>query len=76
MGVPVYLNNCFKLRDLPHDLRNNDPFHVPFVRTDFGKRAYSIVGPDLFNMVPEEICEASSIEILLEKLEACFFGQA
>ena len=72
MGVPVYLNNCFKL----HDLRNDDLFHVPFVRTDFGKRAFSIAGPDLFNKVPEEIREASSIENFRKKLKARYFGQA
>ena len=48
-------------------------FHIVYVRSSLGKRAFSVIGPRLWNSLPPDTRKSSTLPIFCSKLKTHFF---
>ena len=72
---PYYLKEVFEFA--PHcriDTRNNFPKpKIPFRKTNTGQKAFSFVGPSLWNSLPELIKKTDNLNTFNSLTTVCFF---
>ena len=70
--APAIMNSVFELNDNPYSLRNDMAFfksrNVHTVR--YGIETASFVGPRIWNSLPQEIKESTSLQIFKSKIKA------
>ena len=70
--APAIMNSVFELNDNPHSLRNDMAFfksrNVHTVR--YGIETASFVGPRIWNSLPQEIKESTSLQIFKSKIKS------
>ena len=76
--APSYLTDLLTPLELPHDLRSisNGKLKVPRSRTvSYGDRAFSVAAPQLWNELPLDIRNASSLSLFKTKLKTHLFEE-
>jgi len=73
---PGYLYDMLSLRPEPRSLRSSSLhlLQVPRTKTVHGDRAFSVVAPSIWNTIPLDIRNTSSVEIFRRKLKTHFFS--
>ena len=67
--APDYLAEMFNVRETHYDIRNNNQFTLPSFNTiTYGKKSFTYYGAKLWNNLPNEIKESSSLSILKKAL--------
>ena len=67
--APDYLAEMFNVRETHYDIRNNNQFTLPSFNTiTYGKKSFTYYGAKLWNNLPNEIKESSSLGILKKAL--------
>ena len=77
-GSPAYLIDCLKYRNIDIDIRGVTAASLQedYAKTGYGKRAYSIAAPFLWNRLPEKVQFAPSLENFRKLLKAHYFDEA
>jgi len=75
---PAYLRSslhaCHSTRSLR--LSNTNPLHVPFVRTSFGSRSFSVTAPKIWNSLPPSLHTCTSPDTFRRHLKTHHCQQA
>ena len=74
--APSYLSELLTPRNIPRELRSSSTcnFKIPRARTtSYGDRAFSIAAPQLWNELPPEIRDASTLSLFKSKLKTHLF---
>ena len=71
--APVYLQDLLSYKDLSTSRRPCD-LYVPIASTKYGIRAFSTVGPKVWNQLPSNIKECSEVTIFKKKLKTHLFN--
>lgn len=74
-GEPKYL--CNHLTKLPVSARRSSGKNllvIPFVRSEIGRRSFSVAGPSVWNSLPQLIRDSTSIEIFKSRLKTYLFS--
>ena len=68
--APVYLCNMFRMYKPPRELRSSDRLilEIPRTKTVYGDRAFSVLGPRLYNELPQCIIESTTLSIFKKEL--------
>ena len=77
--APAYIKNLLKNYYPPRDLRSSKKnlLVVPAFRTNsYGRRAFSVVAPLLWNSLPQHIRDAGSLDIFKRRLKTALFIRA
>ena len=74
--APVYLQNTLHLHQPPRNLRSSNSLklQVPRIKHNWGDRAFSYMGPKLWNGLPKSLREASSIDGFKKNLMTYIFN--
>jgi hypothetical protein len=76
-NAPEYLKNLLVIRTQNRILRSSSKYKqlvIPLVRkSTFASRSFSVVGPTLWNHIPDEIKESPTIDLFKCKLKTYFF---
>ena len=68
--APMYLNDMFKYAHYGHTVR----LIVPYGTTkSYGDRSFSVIGPKLFNALPETVKQALSVDAFKSSLKTYLF---
>ena len=67
--APPYLQNLFSFVSHGNTVR----LHVPSTLTKFGLRAFSVIGPKIYNLLPADIKEVTEISLFKQKLKTYLF---
>ena len=60
---PSYLNEIFKIKDVPYEMRDNLRMDQPLrKKTNFGLRSVTYVGSKIWNVLPANIKNAENVE--------------
>ena len=77
--APAYIKNLLKNYYPPRDLRSSKKnlLVVPAFRTNsYGRRAFSVIAPLLWNSLPQHIRDAGSLDIFKRRLKTALFIRA
>ena len=77
--APAYIKNLLKKYYPPRDLRSSKKnlLVVPAFRTNsYGRRAFSVIAPLLWNSLPQHIRDAGSLDIFKRRLKTALFIRA
>ena len=69
---PYYLCEMLSYCNYGHNIVLNEPY----VKTTYGARAFCKAGPQLWNSLPSEIRECSSLETFKSRLKTYLFNEA
>ena len=75
-GTPSYLQRLLTPRQVVRELRSSSRllYSVPSsVRTTFGRRAFSFVGPSIWNRLPEEVTSSETVSTFKRRLKTHHF---
>ena len=77
-GQPSYLSDLLKESTCTRQLRssNTSQFLVPFAKTKWGQRSFSVAGPIIWNSLPPNIKSANSATSFRKLLKTYLFVQA
>ena len=68
---PSIIAELFEQRNENYNLRNNNPFTIPAVRTvQHGSESISFLGPKIWNILPDNIKNAESLNVFKTKIKA------
>ena len=72
---PTYLYNSLSFPSHTVSTRSSDSLvlSIPYVRSSLGKRAFSVIGPRLWNSLPPDTRNSSSLPIFRSKLKTHLF---
>ena len=72
---PVYLKDLLPPKPCPRELRNSHEIllDVTKMRVKYGDRAFSVLGPRLWNDLPSDIRESSSVKAFKSALKTHLF---
>ena len=72
---PTYLYNSLSFPSHSVSTRSSDSLvlSIPYVRSSLGKRAFSVIGPRLWNSLPPDTRNSSSLPIFRSKLKTHLF---
>ena len=73
-GTPSYLQRLLTPRQAARQLRSSSHrlFTVPRVHSSFGRRAFSFVGPSVWNKLPTDLTSCETVSTFKRKLNAPF----
>ena len=77
--APIYIQEFLQLYTPSRNLRSsnrNKLFKPYFNLNSYGKRAFSVAAPELWNILPEDIKSANSIDDFKRKLKTFLFKRA
>ena len=61
-NAPTIVSELFSFANVNYSLRSGSQFHQPFANTAWnGRETVSYLGPNIWNMVPEEMKQKSSL---------------
>ena len=68
---PSIIAELFEQRNENYNLRNNNPFTIPAVRTvHHGSESISFLGPKIWNILPDNIKNAESLNVFKTKIKS------
>ena len=72
---PTYLYNSLSFPSHSVSTRSSDSLvlSIPYVRSSLGKRAFSVIGPRLWNSLPPDTRNSSSLPIFRSRLKTHLF---
>ena len=72
---PTYLYNSLSFPSHSVSTRSSDSLvlSIPYVRSSLGKRAFSVIGPRLWNSLPSDTRNSSSLPIFRSRLKTHLF---
>ena len=72
---PTYFYNSLSFPSHSVSTRSSDSLvlSIPYVRSSLGKRAFSVIGPRLWNSLPPDTRNSSSLQIFCSRLKAHLF---
>ena len=72
---PTYLYNSLSFHSHSVSTRSSDSLvlSIPYVRSSLGKRAFSVIGPRLWNSLPPDTRNSSSLPIFRSRLKTHLF---
>ena len=72
---PTYLYNSLSFPSHSVSTRSSDSLvlSIPYVRSSLGKRAFSVIGPRLWNSLPPDTRNSSSLPIFRSRLKTYLF---
>ena len=72
---PTYLYNGLSFPSYSVSTRSSDSLvlSIPYVRSSLGKRAFSVIGPRLWNSLPSDTRNSSSLPIFRSRLKTHLF---
>ena len=72
---PTYLYNSLSFLSHSVSTRSSDSLvlSIPYVRSSLGKRAFSVIGPRLWNSLPPDTRNSSSLPIFCSRLKTHLF---
>ena len=72
---PIYLYNSLSFPSHSVSTRSSDSLvlSIPYVRSSLGKRAFSVIGPRLWNSLPPDTRNSSSLPIFRSRLKTHLF---
>ena len=72
---PAYLYNSLSFPSHSVSTRSSDSLvlSIPYVRSSLGKRAFSVIGPRLWNSLPPDTRNSSSLPIFRSRLKTHLF---
>ena len=72
---PTYLYNSLSFPSHSVSTRSSDSLvlSIPYVRSSLGKRAFSVIGPRLWNSLPPDTRNSNSLPTFRSKLKTHFF---
>ena len=72
---PTYFYNSLSFLSHSVSTRSSDSLvlSIPYVRSSFGKRAFSVIGPRLWNSLPPDNRNSSSLPIFRSRLKTHLF---
>ena len=69
---PSIIAELFEQRNENYNLRNNNPFTIPAVSTvHHGSESISFLGPKIWNLLPDNIKNAESLNVFKTKIKSC-----
>jgi len=73
-SVPPYIDELLQHQVTTRSLRSTDAprLYVPWTRTETAKRAFCVAAPNVWNSLPNDICNASSMSSFHAKLKSHF----
>ena len=61
--APEIMNDVFEIKETPYNLRHNCDFTRRSIKTvKYGSQSISFLGPQIWNLIPPEIKNLSSLE--------------
>ena len=67
---PLFMNEIFRERENMYNLRNNNEFVVPRIKTEkFGSESIRYRGPQLWFSLPQDIRNTESLSIFKSKIK-------
>jgi len=75
-STPPYLSTLLQFVTSSRSLRSVDSFRlqVQRTRTEFGRRAFSIAAPTVWNALPNKLTQSSSLPIFKKHLKSLLFN--
>ena len=71
-SIPAYIDELLQRQVTTRFLRSTDapPLSVPWIHTETAKRAYCLAAPNVWNLLLNDICNASSLSSFHAKLKS------
>ena len=77
--VPDYLINLLPMHPNSQSLRSDDIYQIVIIpqmkRRTFGDRAFSVMGPKLWNQLPNSFKQSTTADQFKRNLKTCIFTE-